>query len=134
MRSHLPYICSLFVLWIWSPSTVAAQALEPKDTKPPLVLPKSAEPSKAIFLIDVQVKPKFITLPPGKVIVLNNVKPLDHTADTAHILIYQAPPSLDRNMILQTSRDFSSRMPTMKGLPPSSEDFRGVFTNIPAHP
>ena len=59
---------------------------------------------------------------------MKNVKPLEDTPDSAHILIWEAPPELDQNMILGIPRDFSSNMP-IKGLPPSPADFRGLFSN-----
>jgi hypothetical protein len=126
LRSHLPYVFSLLLLWIWSPTTVTAQSLEPKspqsiqplpqkgpsDTKP-LALEQASEQSKQIFFMDEQRKPKRLALP-QKLIVMNNVKPFEDTPESGHILIWQAPPDLDRNMILEIPKDFSSNMPIIK--------------------
>jgi hypothetical protein len=56
---------------------------------------------------------------------------LELPPESAHILIWQSPPDLDQEMILEMPKDFSSNMPTIKGLPPFSGDFRGAFINQP---
>jgi hypothetical protein len=99
----------------------------PSDTKP-LALEQASEQSQQIFFMDEQRKPKRLALP-QKLIVMNNVKPFEDTPESGHILIWQAPPDLDRNMILEIPKDFSSNMPIIKGLPPSPADFRGLFSN-----
>lgn len=136
MRSHLPYIVSLLLLWIWSPSTVIAQSLGPKSPQSIQPLPqkapsdrkllafqKASEQNKQIFFVDPQGKPRLLA-PSQKFIVMED------TPESAHILIWQAP-DMDQNMILEIPRDFSSNMPIIKGLPPCSADFRGVFINQP---
>jgi hypothetical protein len=137
MRSHLPYVISLLLLWIWSPGTLTAQSLGPKspqsiqpspqkplsDTKP-LAFQKVSEQTKQIFFMDAQGKPRLLA-PSQKFIVTED------TPESAHILIWQAPPDMDQNMILEIPKDFSSNMPIFKRLPPFPGDFRGVFINQP---
>jgi hypothetical protein len=137
MRSHLPYIVSLLLLWIWSPSPVIAQSLGPKspqsiqplpqkalsDTKP-LAFQKASKQSKQISFMDTQGKPRLLA--PSQ-----NFMVMEDTPESAHILVWQAPPDMDQSMILEIPKDFSSNMPIVKGLPPSSADFRGVFINQP---
>jgi hypothetical protein len=137
MRSHLPYIVSLLLLWIWSPGTVTAQSVGPKSPQSiqpspqkalsdmkPLAFQKASEQSKQIFFMDTQGKPRLLA-PSQEFIVMED------TPESAHILIWQAPPDMDQNMILEIPKDFSSNMPIIKGLPPCSADFRGVFINQP---
>lgn len=135
MRSHLPSVVSLLLLWIWSPSTVIAQSLGPKspqsiqplpqkalsDTKP-LAFQKASEEGKQIFFKDAQGKPRLLA--PSQSFMV-----MEDTPKSAHILIWQAPPDMDQDMILEIPKDFSSNMPIIKGLPPFSADFRGVFVN-----
>ena len=135
MRSHLPYVISLLLLWIWSPRTVTAQSLGPKSPQSIqpspqkalsdmklLPLRQASEQSKRLFFRDTQGKPKLLA-PSQKFIVTED------TPESAHILIWQAPPDMDQNMILEIPKDFSSNMPIFKGLPPFCADFRGVFIN-----
>lgn len=137
MRSRLPYVVSLLLLWIWSPGAVTAQSLGPKSPQSiqpspqkalsdmkPLAFQKASEQSKQIFFMDTQGKPKLLA-PSQKFIVMED------TPESAHILIWQAPPDMDQSMILEIPKDFSSNMPIIKGLPPCSADFRGVFINQP---
>lgn len=141
MRSRLPYVFSLWLLWIWSPRSVTAQSCEPK--RPPSIQPllqkapsdpkplpfeKASEQSKPFFLRDAQGKPRLVA-PSQTFFVMNNFKPLEDTPDSAHMLIWQAPPDMDQSMILEIPRDFRSNMPIIKGLPPSPADFRGLFSN-----
>lgn len=140
MRSHLPYIVSLLLLWILSPSTVTAQSLGPRSPQSiqplpqkalsdmkPLAFQKASEQSKQTFFMDTQGKSRPLA-PSQKFMVMKE------TPDSAHILIWQAPPNMDQNMILEIPKDFSSNMPIIKGLPPCSADFRGVFINQPLQP
>lgn len=136
MRSHLPYIVGLLLLWNWSPSTVTAQSLGPKSPQSiqplpqkalsdmkPLAFQKASEESKQIFFVDAQGKPGLLA--PSQEFMMED------TPESAHILTWQAPPDMDQNMILKIPKDFSSNMPIIKGLPPFSADFRGVFINQP---
>ena len=137
MRSHLPYVISLLLLWIWSPRTVTAQSLGPKSPQSiqpspqkalsgtkPLAFQKVSQQTKQIFFMDAQGKPRLLA--PSQEFMVT-----EDTPESAHILIWQAPPDMDQNMILEIPKDFSSNMPIIKGLPPCSADFRGVFINQP---
>jgi len=96
----------------------------------PLVHSKASEQTKRLFLIDAEGRPKLFALP-GRFDVTVNVRPFEVAPESAHILVWQAPPDLDQAMILEIPKDFSTNMPIIKGLPPFSRDFRGVLTNQP---
>jgi hypothetical protein len=100
------------------------------DTKS-MALQKATEQSKRISLSDAQGKPRLLA-PSQEFYVMNYGKPLGFAPESAHILIWQAPPDLDQSMILEIPKDFCSNMPIIKGLPPFSGDFRGVFNQPPS--
>ena len=133
MRSHLPVLL-LLLFCIWS-SPVAAQSPDKSQSsqlfpqKPLSVTKQGSERSKTLFLKDATLLNPAIDFHRSKLGVHEFGEKLEHSPNTAHILVWLAPPDLDQSMILDIPKDFSSNMPIIKGLPPFSGDIRGVFDN-----
>lgn len=142
MRSHLPDVLLLLLFCIWSSSPVVAQSLsmdkpqsfqlfpqKPLSVTKPVALQQGSERSKTVFLKDVTLLNPAINLHLSKLGFHEFGEKLEDSPNTAHILVWLAPPDLDQSMILDIPKDFSSNMPIIKGLPPFSGDIRGVLGN-----